>query len=134
MILTSVRINQLSPAGVEWYQRYLAVFDNADADGFADCLTEDCVIQMNDDLPLYGLSAIRPAMIAYMTRFTSIEHEPLNIYGQDHHFAAELLCHYVSHTGKRTTIPASSFVDRREDGLVSSIRFYVNASAAFSGN
>lgn len=131
MILHAVRTNQLSQAGFEWYVAYLTMLDSGNHDGYAAFLDPDCILQANNDLPLYGIDAIKTALAAYWRAFAKIEHEVLNIYGTDDQFAVELLCHYTRKDGKRITIPAAAFMDRGEDGQAVMINLYANASPVF---
>jgi hypothetical protein len=128
----ALRINQLTETGRDWYRRYLAALDSGDPELFRSFLDPDCVMQINNNLPLYGANVILGALQRNFVTFERVTHEPLNIYGGDRQFASEMLWHFTRRDGKRVTIPASSFVDRGESGLAVSIRLYANLEPVFA--
>ena len=129
--MNALRINQLSDAALDWYVRYLGALDCGDSEAFRAYLSEDCVMQINNNLPLYGADVILRALKHNWTIFERIEHEPTNIYGFDLRFAVEMLWHFTRRDGQRVTVPACSFVDRGHDGRASSIRLFAALAPAF---
>ena len=130
--MNALRINQLSDDAFEWYVRYLDALDCGDAEALRAYIHEDCIMQINDNLPLYGASVILGALKHNWTRFERIEHEPTNIYGSDRRFAVEMLWHFTRRdSSQRVTVPACSFVDRGDDGRACSVRLFANLAPAF---
>lgn len=127
-----LRVNQLSEAGFDWYRSYLEAMDALDIDRLADFLAEDCVMQMNNDPPVEGKATIVAGLTGYWQSFASIEHDLLNIYGDDRRFALEALNHYRRHDGKPVTLRAVAFTDRGANGLASSIRLYTDMQPLFA--
>jgi hypothetical protein len=128
MILTSLRINQLSDAGMDWYARYLESFEACDVDAFLSFLAVDCVVQTNSRVPYYGHDGLRRTLRRYFRAF-EVLHEPINIYGGDNQFGTEMLTHFRPRGGgEAIVIPTVSFYDRSKNGLLNSIRHYVDDS------
>jgi hypothetical protein len=132
MTLNALRISQLSEAGHDWYARYLFALDSGDAELFRPFLHGDCVMQINNDLPLYGANVILGAIKRNWVTFERVMHEPVNIYGTDRHFAVEMLWHFTRRDGRRVTIPATSFVDRGDDGAAHSIRLHADLAPVYA--
>lgn len=124
-------VNELSEAGFDWYRSYLEAMDGLDIDRYAAFLAEDCVMQMNNEPPVTGKAAIVAGLTGYWQSFASIEHDLLNIYGDDGRFALEALNHYRRHDGKLVTLRAVAFTDRDRDGLAISIRLYTDTKPLF---
>lgn len=127
--MNAVRINQLSDDAFEWYVGYLEALDCGDPEAFRAYLGEDCIMQINDNLPLYGANVILGALGHNWATFERVEHEPLNIYGSDLRFAVEMLWHFSRRDGQCVTVP--SFVDRGGDGRALSIRLFADLAPAF---
>lgn len=126
------RVSQISQATADWYARVVSAVDSRDLDAFLAHITDDCTIQVNDALPVYGKAAYQDAMVRYYGAFDKTEHEILNLYGDDEHVVAELLCHYTPQgASKPVTMPAVAIYDRNGDGLLTSIRLYVGGGVMF---
>ena len=91
MKLDALRINQISPAVFDWYCRYLVVMDKGDLPALLAFFHEDCALQINNHLPMHGHDAIGAAFERYWEAINTIEHELLNIYGNDERFCVEML-------------------------------------------
>jgi ketosteroid isomerase-like protein len=128
----NLRINQLSPEAYEWYLSYLKVLDDKDVEGYGAFLSEDCVMQSNNNPPVKGKIAILKYLSEYWSTFGSLMHDLLNIYGSDSAFVLEALNHYQRKDGKTATLRAVAFTDRNEAGLVSSVRFYTDTTELFT--
>ena len=128
MKLDSIRINQLSPASFDWYRKYLAAMDGSDLPTLLKFLHKDCAFQINNHLPMHGHEAIGAAFQRYWEAIAGIEHELLNLYGDDQRFCVEMLCHYTRTDGSTITLPAAVFMDRDAHGLVTWSRSYIDAT------
>jgi ketosteroid isomerase-like protein len=131
--LSSLRINQLSPAASDWYiGQYLAAMDALDVDAYAAHLSDDVAMLFNNGEPVMGKAAVAGMLGGYWKSFAAIEHEPLNIYGTDSSFMLEALNHYTRHDGKQVTVRAVALTDRDEAGKVVSVRVIADASPVFA--
>lgn len=53
-----LRINQLSPEAYKWYLSYLQALDAKDVQGYSAFLSNNCVMQSNNNSPVQGKAAI----------------------------------------------------------------------------
>ena len=132
MKTSTLRINQLSPAAYERYLDYLSAMDAKDLDRYGTFLADDVVLQMNNADPSVGKDAVLAGLAAYWPSFASIEHELLNIYGDDRHYVLEALNHYTTHDGRSVTLRAVAFTDIDADGQVQSVRLYTDTAPLFA--
>jgi hypothetical protein len=128
----NLRINQLSPATYQWYLEYLEALDTLDIEAYGKFLAQDCSVRSNNNPPMEGKEVVMQGLSAYWTTFSSLEHDLLNIYGNDSSFVLEALNHYKRNDGKVVAIPAVAFTDRNEEGLVTSVRFYTDTTPLFT--
>jgi ketosteroid isomerase-like protein len=127
----NLRINQLSSEGYKWYLSYLKVLDRKDVKGYGAFLSEDCLLQSNNNPPAQGKATILDYLSQYWKSFGSLEHDLLNIYGSDSNFVLEALNLYTRLDGEPISIRAVAFTDRNALGLVTSVRFYTDTSELF---
>ena len=132
MIVTNLRHNSLSADATGWYLEYLTVMDERDMVIFAGFLDDDVSIQFNNEPPVSGKPAVVAMLGAYWKTFADIEHDLINIYGTDEHFALEALDHYVRCDQGKVTTRAVAFTDRYADGKVGSIRLYADTAPVFA--
>ena len=132
MITKNLRVNQLSREAFDWYLRYLGAMDRLDLDAYLGFLSEDCAMRFNNGPALAGKPAIRAMLEGYWKSFAAIEHDLVNIYGDDKRFALEADNHYRRHDGGAVTVHAVALTDRTPQGLVSSVRVYADATPLFS--
>ena len=128
----NLRINQLSPEAYQWYLSYLKVLDGKDIEGYGAFLSDDCMMQFNNNPPAQGKVAILKYLSQYWSTFGSLMHDLLNIYGSDSAFVLESLNHYQRQDGKAVTLRAVAFTDRNEAGLITSFRFYTDTTELFA--
>jgi len=135
MELGKLRVNQLTAAGWDWYQRYLTALDAYDVDEYASYLSPGVSIRFNNDAPLEGVDVAKKGLGEFWGSVTAmgyrLVHEPLNIYGEDRRFVLEALNHYDAGDGRRVTVRATAWTDRDDDGKVVSVRLYQDLSPLF---
>jgi hypothetical protein len=127
-----LRINQLSEKTFQWYLGYLNAIDKRDIESYANYLSDDCSMQINNDLPVSGKDQIIKHLASLWTLYKEDTHDLLNIYGTDSSFSAEIINHFILEDGKEIPINAVAYVDRNEDGLLTSVRLYADFSPLFS--
>jgi hypothetical protein len=127
-----LRINQLSPKTYEWYLTYLQAIDTKSVEMYGTFLSDDCVLQSNNNPPAQSKAIIIQFLSDYWTTFDSLEHDLLNIYGSDSSFVLEAFNHYKRNDGKAVTLKAVAFTDRNKEGLVTSVRFYTDTTPLFA--
>ena len=132
MITASLRVNQLSQSATDWYAGYLSALDSADVDAWTSkYLHPECIININNDLPLDGVGEVKARLTLQWSHFSAIRHEPVNIYGNDNQFAVEMICHYERRDGKRADVPLATFVDRDASGRATMINIYIDPKPQF---
>ena len=128
----NLRLNQLSPETYEWYLKYLEALDTLDIEAYGTFLAQDCSVQSNNNPAMEGKEVVMQGLAEYWNTFASLEHDLLNIYGNDLSFVLEALNHYKRNDGKAVTIRAVAFTDHNEEGLVTSVRFYTDTTPVFA--
>ena len=128
----TLRVNQLSPEGYAWYLRYLAALDAGDVARYGTFLAEECELRFNNADPVRGRDAVLGGLGQYWKSFAALEHELLNIYGNDQAFMLEALNHYRRHDRQPVTLRAVALTDRNEAGEVTSVRLYTDTGPLFA--
>lgn len=134
MITRNLRINQLSENAYERYLAYLEALDARDIDAYAVFLADDVSIQFGNSEPVAGKGNVVEMLSGYWQSFAVIEHDLINIYGDDNAYVLEAENHYRRHDGKRVTVRAVAFTDTGADGLVTSVRIYGDTSPVFASD
>lgn len=132
MIVSSLRRNALSPAAYAWYLDYLAALDARDVEAYAKRLADDVSVSFNNQPAIVGKPAAVAMLGGYWQSFAGLEHELLNIFGDDSSFVLEALNHYVRLDGRRVTTHAVAVTERNAAGLVTSARIYADVSPVFA--
>ena len=127
-----LRINQLSEKTFQWYIGYLNAIDKRDIESYANYLSDDCSMRINNDLPVSGKDHIIKHLTSLWTLYKEDTHDLLNIYGTDSSFSSEIINHFILEDGKEILINAVACVDRNEEGLLTSVRLYSDFSPLFS--
>jgi hypothetical protein len=127
-----LRINELSEKAFQWYLGYLDTIDNRDIKSYASYLFDDCILQINNNPPVNGKDQITKHLTSLWTSFNENSHDLLNIYGIDSSFSSEIVNHFTLHDGKEITVNAVGYLDRNEEGLLTSVRLYADFSPLFS--
>ncbi len=127
-----LRINQLSEKAFQWYLGYLNTIDNRDIKSYTSYLSDDCTLQINNNPPVNGKDQITKQLTSLWTSFNRNGHELLNIYGIDSAFSSEIVNHFTLSDGKEITVNAVGYLDRNEQGLLTSVRLYADFSPLIS--
>lgn len=127
MIANQMRTNQLGLAATAWYLGLLEAVEAKDIGRFAGYLADDIDMRINGAPSIAGKEAVVEQLSAEWQRFRGVNHELLNILGDDAGFVSESLHHYDRHDGTRVTTRAAVFTERSADGHVASIRIYSDA-------
>jgi hypothetical protein len=75
--------------------------------------------------------AVREGLAQFWQSFDTLEHDELNVYGTDRNLAHEALNHYTTADRRKVTIRAVAWIDRDDDGQITSIRIYNDQSPPF---
>ncbi|KAI9815610.1 MAG: hypothetical protein M1826_001978 [Phylliscum demangeonii] len=143
-IFRSLRHNSLSASATAWLQQMLQSLDAKDLSTYLSFMAPSIRMTFNNGNPstststnmptptFDGIDAVRAGLAQYWQSFTSIEHEALNVYGDDRHFVHEALNHYLTLDGRRLTLRAAAFIDRDEAGRVLELRLYADQTPLWS--
>lgn len=106
--------------------------DAKDLEAYGEFLSDDVVLQMNNADPMEGKEAVLAGLGQYWPSFGTMEHDLLNIYGDDDQYVLEALNHYTTLDDRSVTLRAVAFTDRDADGLVESVRLYTDTTPLFA--
>ena len=127
--LDSVRINQLDAATTDWLADLVRILDAKDVDAYVARMADDVeVVFNNGDVSMRGREDVRAGLREFWRSFGTLEHEELNLYGGARHLVHEALNHYTTLDGRAVTLRAVAWIDRDDDGLVTSLRVYSDQS------
>ncbi|MEL7130202.1 MAG: nuclear transport factor 2 family protein [Pseudomonadota bacterium] len=131
-MLDNLTRNDLSAEGSRWLISYLTAIDNRDISAYGTFLADTCSLRMNYIPVMQGKDNVLMMLGSIWSSLAGMRHDPLMILGDDYEFALEAIHHYDLKSGKKTPIPATEFISRNAEGLVTRIRIYCNADPAFS--
>jgi hypothetical protein len=127
-----LRINQLSGKAFQWYLGYLNAIDDNDIESYSSYLSDECTLLINNYPPVNGKDQIIKHHTSLWTSFRGNARDLLNIYGSDSSFSSEITNNFTLQDGNEITINAVGYLDRNEEGLLTSIRLYADFSPLFS--
>ena len=129
----TVRINQLGEETTGWLRAVLTALDAKDVDAYTAVMADDVeVVFNNGDMAMRGREVVRDGLAEFWQSFDTLAHEELNIYGTDRNFVHEALNHYTTLDGRRVTVRAVAWIDRDDEGRISSLRVYNDQSPLWS--
>jgi ketosteroid isomerase-like protein len=124
-----LKVNQLSASAYEWYLTYLNAMDKLDINAYATFLAEDCEMQFGNNPLVKGKKKIVESLTAF---WSTIEHNLQNIYGDDRNFVLEAFNTFECKDNKSVTVPAVAITEKNNEGLVISIRLFMDISPLFA--
>lgn len=130
-ITSTIRHNPLSAETTEWFFHLLHLLDTKNLDEYLTHLSPDVVISFHSSHPpttLRGLDDVRQGLSIFWAQFDTIEHEELNVYGDDRRFVHEAWNHYCTLDARRVTVRAVAFIDRDDRGRIEELRIYGDQS------
>mgnify|MGYP001616674576 FL=1 len=118
-------------ADPEWHERFAQALASRDLETYLAFLHDDCTLQINNGLPLYGKLAIRASYAAYLQTFRSLRTEIIALMSVDRQSTVEALLHYVCIDGTSEVVQCAYLLEHDENGLATSVRVYGNARRVF---
>ncbi len=122
---------QLTPKGLAWHESFAKALEARDTAGYLAFFQDDCVLQINNAIPIYSKRVIGAAHDAYLPMFRSLRVEILALLGDDRRSCCEAMLNYVCNDGSSEVVQCTYLIDRDEAGLIASVRVYGNASRVF---
>lgn len=127
-----LKVNQLSPEAYKWYLAYLNAMDTLDIDAYAAYLAEDCEMQFGNNAIVKGKHNVVEGLKAFWTTIDGDEHNLQNIFGNDNNFVLEALNTFKRKDGKTVTVPAVAITEKNSEGLVTSVRLFMDVAPIFA--
>ena len=127
-----LKVNQLSPKAYEWYLDYLSAMDKLDIDAYARYLAEDCELQFGNNSIVKGKDNVVEALRAFWATIDGDEHNLQNIFGNDNNFVLEAFNTFKLKDGKTVTVPAVAITEKDSEGLVISVRLFMDVAPLFA--
>jgi hypothetical protein len=114
----------------DWVSDYYADIDALKLDSFVERHSEDARIVFGNNPPVTGSKAIEELVAVMFGPLSGLRHERRNTWYLDGGDTAvvEALVHYSTKGGGQVAVPSVSLVDRGSDGLVRSLRVYVDVA------
>lgn len=132
MKTNELRVNQLSPKAYEWYLAYLNAMDKLDIDACAAYLAEDCELQFGNNSIVRNKNNVVEALKAFWATIGGDEHNLQNIFGNDNNFVLEALNTFKLKDGRTVTVPAVAITEKNSEGLVTSVRLFMDVAPLFA--
>jgi hypothetical protein len=110
----------------------LNAIDDNDIESYSSYLSDECTLLINNYPPVNGKDQIIKHHTSLWTSFRGNARDLLNIYGSDSSFSSEITNNFTLQDGNEITINAVGYLDRNEEGLLTSIRLYADFSPLFS--
>ena len=115
----------------DWHARFIQALTARDVAAYAAFLAPDCVVQINNSMPVYSRTAMERAYGAYLALFRTLNIEVLALHGSGNELSAEVILHYILADDSAEVVQCAYFIARQPDGLIASVRVYGNASRVF---
>lgn len=128
MNLNSIQTNHLSMVAYNWYISFLAAIENRNSQRVAANTSDQCVLSINTNDVLSTRERVVAELEVFWLGFENLEHELLNILGNDYSFCAEVLVHYQQGETNAEPLKTVTFFDRNELGQITSLRLIGNFS------
>jgi ketosteroid isomerase-like protein len=132
MQTNKLKTNQLSPSTYKWYLAYLDAMDKLDINTYATYLAEDCEMQFANNAIVKGKKNVVEALKAFWETIDGDEHTLYNILGTDECFMLEAHNTFKRKNGTTVTIPAVAITERNSEGLVTSVRLFMDVAPIFA--
>lgn len=125
--------NDLSEEGLSWLKDKYTVVDSKNQSGtYRSFFADDSSLRFGNGPLVEGGDAIVKSINSFFTSIHSLEHQFLTIIGTDDYFVAEAQVTYQRVNGGSLSVPAATLIERNKEGLVQSMRIFVDISELYS--
>lgn len=126
-----LKIVTISDTALEWFKTKYTAADSFDAEGYRKFLAEDCQLQFGNN-PLVGCNnEIIGGLKSFWETINGMNHSFINIIGTDNYFVAEAIIGYTRKDNKVVKIPAATIIERNAEGLVTSMRIFIDITPIY---
>lgn len=117
----------------DWVTEYFTDVDAMELQSFVDRHAEDAVVVFGNNPPAAGKDAISAAIGGFWSMIGGLRHDRRNLWFVDDGSAVlEASVHYWTRAGTELVMPCVSLLDRRADGLVTSLRVHIDLAPLFA--
>jgi ketosteroid isomerase-like protein len=117
----------------DWITEYFTEVDAMRLESFVDKHTEDAVVVFGNNPPAEGKEAIAAAIGGFWSLIGGLRHDRRNLwFTEDGTAVLETSVRYRTKGGAEFAFPCVSLVERRADGLVTSLRVHIDLAPLFA--
>lgn len=121
----------------DWITDYYADVDAMRLASYVQRHTDDAVVVFGNNPPAVGKAEIEAAIGGFFGLIGGMRHEQRGTWfgagpAGGETAVLELITHYTTKGGAAVPIPCVSILDRNADGLVSSLRIYIDLAPLFA--
>ena len=117
-----------------WIDDYYADVDAMRLEPYVERHSDDAVVIFGNNPPAVGKEAIRAAIGGFWAMIGGLTHERRNLWFVNDGDTAllEAVTHYRTQGGGHVPVPVVSLLDKNADGLVTSLRVYIDLAPLFA--
>lgn len=117
----------------DWITEYFTDVDAMRIESFVGRHAEDAVVVFGNNPPAEGKEAIAAAIGGFWSLIGGLRHDRRNLwFVEDGTAVLEASVHYWTKAGTELVMPCVSLLDRRPDGLVTSLRVHIDLAPLFA--
>ena len=121
---SDVREQHLDADTLTWFTEVLETIERLVPADYTALMTDDVVLRMPDGSELLGKAEVEAAFGAAWPALRSLVHHERNVWGDSRHVVHEARVVSTLRDGSAVTADSTSWIDRAENGLISSARVY----------
>lgn len=115
-----------------WIHDLYSTIDRLDVPGTTAYFADDGVVVFGNNPPAVGHDAIAGALTGFWATIGGMHHEIKHTWTSDGATVLEAVCSYTRHSGETVPIGCSTVIERRPDGLIDSLRIYIDLAPLFA--
>lgn len=118
-----------------WIQDLYRQIDGLDVAGTVANFATDGAVVFGNNPPAVGHDAISGALTGFWSTIGGMHHDIRNTWQNDDATTVlEAVCSYTRLSGDVVPIGCTTIIDRRDDGLITSLRIYIDLAPLFAEN
>lgn len=117
---------------LEWRQGFFRDVDTKDIRRLAPWLSEDVEMRFGNQPALHGKRAVVEALSGFFETISAMSHRLKDVVIEGQSVASEALVTYTRPDGSTLTLPVCSVVRVTSDGLLASLRIYIDISELYA--
>ncbi len=109
---------------LDWLTHVLTVIETLDARAYAELMIDDVELRLEEGTVLRGRERVAQALEAAWAGLSRIEHQERNMWGDRRQVVHEARIEIEGDDGATVVSHGTSWINRAEDGRISSARIY----------